>query len=71
MDAKMDVKHVKQLSTPKGFIRRYLFHLNKGGVSQTEAYEQTETEYNEIFERRRYSSYDSFRQIKNRIIRLM
>ena len=48
-----------------GFYRRYL-HNVKLTSTYMEAYQLTEDEYVEIFGKKRYSSYDSFRIIKNR-----
>ena len=49
-----------------GFYRRYLYNI-KLTSTYMEAYQLTEDEYVEIFGKKRYSSYDSFRIIKNRI----
>jgi len=49
-----------------GFYRRYL-HNVKLTPTYIKAYQLTENEYIETFGKRRYSSYDSFRIIKNRI----
>ena len=49
-----------------GFYRRYL-HNVKLTSTYIKAYQLTENEYVETFGKRRYSSYDSFRIIKNRI----
>jgi len=51
-----------------GFYRRYL-HNVKLTSTYIKAYQLTENEYVEIFGKKRYSSYDSFRIIKNRIIK--
>ena len=51
-----------------GFYRRYL-HNVKLTSTYIKAYQLTENEYVETFGKRRYSSYDSFRIIKNRIIK--
>ena len=51
-----------------GFYRRYL-HNVKLTSTYLKAYQLTENEYTEIFGKKRYSSYDSFRIIKNRIIK--
>jgi hypothetical protein len=48
-----------------GFYRRYL-HNVKLTSTYMMAYQLTEDEYVEIFGKKRYSSYDSFRIIKNR-----
>ena len=49
-----------------GFYRRYLHNVNLTST-YIKAYQLTENEYVETFGKRRYSSYDSFRIIKNRI----
>lgn len=54
-----------QLVSVDGFIRRYMQHLS-GDLTQQQAYDMTESEYNKCFGKTRYSSYDSFRQVKNR-----
>ena len=51
-----------------GFYRRYLYNI-KLTSTYMEAYQLTEDEYVETFGKKRYSSYDSFRIIKNRIIK--
>ena len=51
-----------------GFYRRYLYNV-KLTSTYIKAYQLTENEYVETFGKRRYSSYDSFRIIKNRIIK--
>ena len=50
-----------------GFYRRYL-HNVKLTSTYIKAYQLTENEYIETFGKKRYSSYDSFRIVKNRII---
>jgi len=54
-----------QLVSVSGFIARYMQHLSSD-ITQQQAYEFTEQEYELYFGRRRYSCYDSFRQVKNR-----
>jgi len=49
-----------------GFYRRYL-HNVKLTATYIKAYQLTEDEYVETFGKKRYSSYDSFRIIKNRV----
>ena len=49
-----------------GFYRRYLYNV-KLTSTYIKAYQLTEDEYVETFGKKRYSSYDSFRIIKNRI----
>ena len=51
-----------------GFYRRYL-HNVKLTSTYINAYQLTENEYVETFGKKRYASYDSFRIIKNRIIK--
>ena len=49
-----------------GFYKRYLYNV-KLTSTYMKAYQLTENEYVETFGKKRYSSYDSFRIIKNRI----
>jgi len=49
-----------------GFYRRYLYNV-KLTSTYIKAYQLTEDEYVETFGKKRYSSYDSFRIIKNRV----
>ena len=51
-----------------GFYRRYLYNVRLT-PTYIKAYQLTENEYVEAFGKKRYSSYDSFRIIKNRIIK--
>ena len=59
-----DFKDIRNL----GFYRRYL-HNVKLTSTYIKAYQLTENEYVETFGKKRYSSYDSFRIVKNRIIK--
>ena len=52
----------------EGFYKRYLHNI-KLTSTYIKAYQLTENEYIETFGKKRYSSYDSFRIIKNRIIK--
>jgi len=49
----------------KGFEDRYVLNV-KLHKTYKAAYEKTELEYNKTFSKRRYASYDSFRQIRSR-----
>jgi hypothetical protein len=51
----------------EGFERRYLFNVSKT-KTYIEAYKKTEDEYIATFGKRRYSSYDSFRNVRNRYV---
>ena len=51
-----------------GFYKRYLYNV-KLTPTYIKAYQLTENEYVETFGKKRYSSYDSFRIIKNRIMK--
>ena len=57
---------IHTISTTSGFISRYMQHLSHC-ETQLEAYETTENEHLTLFNRRKYSNYHSFRQVKNRI----
>lgn len=57
---------IHTLSTTRGFIHRYMHHL-ASSETQSEAYETTESEHIALFNRRKYTNYHSFRQVKNRI----
>ena len=59
-----DFKDIRNL----GFYTRYL-HNVKLTSTYIEAYQLTEDEYVKTFGKNRYSSYNSFRIIKNRIIK--
>jgi hypothetical protein len=57
-----------RLSTVSGFDAEYFNNL---AISKTniEAYEKTETLYERIFRKRKYSSFDSFRKAYNNRIK--
>lgn len=58
----------RQLSTADGFTNRW-YALLRIYRTHAEAYEAVENEYSEIFGRRRYSCFDSFRIVRNRKIK--
>lgn len=69
----MELGHYKEISesdldlhTTEGFIKRFWVHL-KGCRTQVEAYNLTNADYKAIFSRNKYSNYDSFRVVKNRL----
>ena len=49
----------------EGFERRYIYNV-KIMKTYKKAYEKTEEEYQNNFGKRRYSSYDSFRQVRKK-----
>jgi len=53
------------LLTLDGFIARYFHHLKSCRTNES-AYEKTAEEYRELYGIERYSSYESFRKVKNR-----
>jgi hypothetical protein len=61
----MNEKKEPAFVTPEGFLHKYFQNCRKCKTN-LEAYELTETEYATKFGVNKYSSYDSFRIIKNR-----
>jgi hypothetical protein len=59
---------LQTFGSPRGFINRYMQNLNDS-ATQIEAYERTEAEYKIIFGRQKYSNYESFRRVKNRMMK--
>ena len=53
------------LLSPSGFNDRFHKHC-KTSKTYVDAYEKTDTEYEQIFGKRKYSSYNSFRVCMNR-----
>ena len=53
------------LLTHKGYDNRYYHHCKTSDTYQ-EAYEKTEKEFNEYYDKRKYASYDSFRVAHNK-----
>ena len=68
MKSEQEINLIRQLSTVEGFIERYFHNLGMC-ETQLDAYELTEKEHEQMFERRRYTCYDSFRVVKNRKVR--
>ena len=56
-----------QLTSPVVFVARVL-ETAGGEMTYKEAYYIVEKEYQEVFDKRRYSCYESFRVIKSRIL---
>jgi hypothetical protein len=54
---------IHELSDNYGFYLRYKVHL-LSSKTQYEAYDKTENEYFILFGKRKYSNWNSFRQIK-------
>lgn len=67
---KEKIRLVRELLCTDGFIR-YFFKMIRENpdITQSEAYEQTEEAYEGITGHRKYSGFDSFRQIKKRYLR--
>ena len=59
-----DLKEIRR----DGFERRYQQNI-KLSKTYIAAYEKTEKEYISMFGKRRYASYDSFRNVRNRYVR--
>ena len=64
----IDLK-ILALPTPKGFDERFWKHA-KESKTYIEAYEKTEMEHEKHSGKRRYSDYNSFRNCRDRRIKL-
>ena len=65
MNNPIDVKRIVLFTTENGFYS--VFCENKAkAITLLQAYEMTEQEYEALFLRRKYSSYDSFRVVYSR-----
>lgn len=60
-------KEALQLSTAKGFVEAYFRNLPNCETYEA-AYEETERVYEEYYGKRRYSGFDSFRKVRDRIV---
>lgn len=66
----MITKQAKELLSTEGYIRFfYQVVRDSPDISQADAYEKVEQEYEKHFGKRKYSCFDSFRQIKKRYLR--
>jgi len=54
-----------QLNSKEGFISAF-FEMVPSFKTHIEAYEALESEYESIFNKRRYSNFESFRQVRDR-----
>lgn len=61
---------LRELLTTEGFIKHfYKIIRDNPDITQNDAYEQTESQYLLLTKKRKYSGFDSFRQIKKRYLR--
>lgn len=58
--------HIQRLATPEGFVERF-YLMCQEYATYTEAYEATERQYIANYGQRKYSSYNSFRTVRDRI----
>jgi len=65
-----DILLIRQMLTTDGFIR-YFFKIIRENplMTQTDAYEKTEQVYQDLIGKRRFSGFDSFRQVKKRYLK--
>jgi len=59
-------KHILDLTTPEGFEKAFYEHYKPCYSSDQRAYEALKRFYVDHFGRRRYSSWECFKEIKNR-----
>jgi len=64
----MDINKALELNTTEGFVMHYYNHL-ANSKNPREAYEKTENDHRLYFQRPRYSGWDSFRTVKNRLLK--
>jgi hypothetical protein len=62
-------KREASLVDPLVFYQRFWKYL-KEGCTQNEAYEKTETDYRKIFDKNKYSGFDSFYRVKTKLIKV-
>jgi len=61
-------KHLQKLLTTEGFIEKF-YSMCPDYFTHEEAYEATERLYERVFGQRRYASFDSFRKIRDKLIK--
>ncbi len=59
-------KEAIDLQTTKGFDKEFFARLGRANISQKEAYEQVEELYKSYWGKTKYSSFESYRQARNR-----
>lgn len=64
----IQLEQMKQLGTTSGFFNAYFKQL-KTASTNDEAFNVINEQYYSLFGRYRYSSYDTFRKVKNRNIK--
>ena len=65
----MEKQKALSLLTVKGFITHYFSLMKDPDITQVKAYEMTEKEFKKHFGQKRYSGFDSFRQVRNRYLK--
>lgn len=67
----MNARKMNELLSVSGFMK-YFYSVIRDNpqMTQTEAYESVEKVYEENFGKRRYSCFDSFRQVKTRYLKM-
>lgn len=70
LSEKLELAKLQQILTPEGFNSRYEEVQRDFSLKKSEdIYEIVEAEHKAIAGKRKYSNFDSFRQIRKRIIR--
>ena len=60
--------HATQLLTVEGFIKKYL-EFQEEKITHRKAYEKTEKVFNDLFGKRKYKNFESFRQVRDRYLK--
>lgn len=60
-----EIKLMRQLAKPNGFYE-YYFKMLKDFKTNTDCFHYVNELYEKFFDEQRYSSFDSFRKIKNK-----
>lgn len=67
----MNARKMNELLTVSGFMKFFFSVIRDNpDMTQTDAYERVEQVYKESFGKRRYSCFDSFRQVKTRYLKM-
>lgn len=60
--------HILALQELEGFCRQFYLYCGEYGTQQR-AYEATERMFQQYFGKRKYADFESFRQVRNRMLK--
>ena len=65
MNTDAQIKLMREISTRDGFTRKFYQYLRESKITQQQAFDKLNEQYEQLFGKKRYSNFESYRKTRD------